>query len=551
MPDMPPEKTSAAASSRKENERAICRIGENCRDIVSVERTGLLIDGEDYYRAFYQAARSAERTILVSGWQFDSGVPLLRGKDAGSDCGDVRLLSFLNELCEKNDRLRIYLLAWNFSAIYSLDREWFQEWYFNWTTNERFIFCFDHYHALGASHHQKFVVIDSRIAFVGGLDLCSSRWDNRAHLPENPDRVNADQAPYRPFHDIQSYHVGPPAEELAGMFKDRWRIVCGDDLELPRPPHRPVRLPFKPTEEVRASRVAISRTQAASGYENQGPIREIRSLFLDAIDAAQELIYFENQYFSSKAIYEALVKRMSDWRRRRLEIVMVLTKEADALLEQISIGVAQVRILRHLRALAGEMGHSLGVYYTAASGPDGQEVPVYIHSKLLLVDDRFLTVGSANMNNRSMGLDTELNVAWEAAPDEKDAIQSIRRVRESLLAEHTGIADPAERRKLGRTKGLVEALDRLVEAGSFRLRRHPLQNGIEDYPWLRTLVDNLPFDSEDPVFEETSFEEIPGKKDGLFTKGVTSLKNWLQTIVQKPETREGEAVKSPSHPPRL
>lgn len=525
--------------------------GRNCWDIVDVSGTGLLIDGRDYYRAFYRAAEGAERTILISGWQFDSDAHLLRGKDA-ENAEEVRLLSFLNHLCEKNKALQIYLLAWNFSVLYGLDREWFQQWYFNWTTNDRLKFCFDPCDALSASHHQKFVVVDGRMAFVGGLDLCSGRWDERDHRADNPNRINSDESPYRPFHDIHSYHVGPVAEKLAELFKQRWEIVCCESLELPPPVPESRKLPFESTLPVKAQRVAISRTQAATSDGNQEPVREIRQLFMDAIDAAQELVYIENQYFSSEALYKALAARMTQSNRPPIQIVMVLAKEADAFLEEISIGIAQVKILRHLRLLAADIGHSLGVYYATSMGPGGEEVPTYIHSKLLLVDDRFLSVGSANMNNRSMGLDTELNVSWEAAPDEDGLIQSIRDIRVDLLAEHTGVREPDGQRELGRIKGLVETLNRLATSGSSRLRHHPIENVAENYPWLTTFFpEGLPFDSEEPIFDEVFYEEISGKNDSFFTRGVTSLKNWLQNIGQKAEPDEETDIKCPSPPPRM
>jgi phospholipase D1/2 len=168
---------------------SILKIGSNCWDISDAKETGLLIDGRDYYLAFYRAASKAEHYILISGWQFDSDVSLVRGQDV-PEGNDVGLLSFLNGLCEKNNDLRIYLLGWNFNAIYGIDREWFQKWYFNWTTNDRLEFCFDACHCLGASHHQKFAVVDGAVAFLGGLDLCSSRWDDRDHCADNCNRIN-------------------------------------------------------------------------------------------------------------------------------------------------------------------------------------------------------------------------------------------------------------------------------------------------------------------------------------------------------------------------
>lgn len=87
--------------------------------------------------------------------------------------------------------------------------------------------------AIGASHHQKFVVIDGKIAFVGGLDICSNRWDDRRHLPENPERINSDDKPYEPYHDVQSYSIGPVASKMAEFFKFRWKNSGGGELHLP------------------------------------------------------------------------------------------------------------------------------------------------------------------------------------------------------------------------------------------------------------------------------------------------------------------------------
>ncbi|MGH7930609.1 MAG: phospholipase D-like domain-containing protein, partial [Candidatus Binatia bacterium] len=210
--------------------------GINCCDIGEVNETGLLIDGSDYYRAFCAAAEIAERFVLLSGWQFDSDAQLLRGEGAGADC---TLIAFLNGLCERKKNLRIYILAWNFSLFYCVDREWLQRWYFKWSAHERIEFCFDSRHPFGASHHQKYVVVDGRIAFLGGLDLCSGRWDERDHRAVNPLRVNADRTAYPPFHDVQSYHVGPVAEYLTRLFKDQWQTVCDCELELPTPDHNP------------------------------------------------------------------------------------------------------------------------------------------------------------------------------------------------------------------------------------------------------------------------------------------------------------------------
>jgi len=209
---------------------------------------------------------------------------------------------------------------------------------------------------------------------------------------------------------------------------------------------------------------------------------------------------------------------------------MILAKDTNAFFEKISIGLMQAKLIARLKELASETGHKVGVYYPACLGTDGQEVTTYIHSKLFLVDDRFLSVGSANMNNRSMGLDTEVNVAWEATPEEHAMIESIRRVRVDLLAEHTGATDSALGELTAR-KGLVDYLERLAGSGSSRLRRHPcLDVDPAEYESLTSMLPaGFPFDMEQPESENVIYETISDQSDGLFAKGIASLKNMFKT----------------------
>ena len=497
--------------------------GRNCWQVGSVHQTGLLVDGCDYYRAFYHAAQAAERYILISGWQFDSGTALVRGAEAEQAQGKIHLLDFLNQLCEQKPALSIYMLAWDYSLIYGLDREWFQDWHFNQNTNERLKFCYDRSESFDASHHQKFVVIDGTVGFVGGIDLCAGRWDERDHRPDNPLRVNSNGSSYRTFHDLQTYHVGPVVEQLAELFKQRWQTVCGEQLGLAQA-ERQLRLDFAGSLPLAAQRMAISRTEVSQSSSVK-PTLEIRQLFIDAIDAAERLIYIENQYCSSEALADALIDRMRQHRRRRLQIVMLIAKDADGLLEQLSISIAQCQIISRLREVAAESGHSFGIYYPTSIVADGTEVPTYIHSKLLSVDDRFLSIGSANMNNRSMGYDTELNVAWDDVPGSALS-RSIRAVRANLLAEHTGLGAEAFD-QLSTIEGLVDYLNGLADSGKTRLRHHPIRSASEEYRWLTTIFPKgLPFDSE--IAREAKDKPSDRPKDSFIIKSLTSLSRLLR-----------------------
>lgn len=505
--------------------RRILQQGRNCFEDSGVDRTGICIDGAEYYTAFYHAAKKAHSYILISGWQFDSEVMLLRGKDAGQANGETRLLKFLDSLCARNPELKVYILAWDFSLIFMREREWMQELIFNWSTSERLSFRFDNRHAIGASQHQKYVVIDGAAAFLGGMDICAGRWDTRKHLPSDTDRINPDGVLYEPYHDIQAYFTGPLVKSLSEGFVKRWRDTTGSGIELP-PPEMSEYLPHATGIPIAAHRAALSRTLGQTFVSAQYPVKEIRTLYIDAILAANRLIYIENQYFSSYAVYKALIERM-EAQGRGLNIVLILPKKPNALVEEISMGLMQTRLLNSLKKAAQRTGHSLGVYYVTAFNETGDEVPVYIHSKMMIIDDRFLTVGSANTTNRSMGLDSELNISWEASSiRELRLMRSIRKFRVELLLEHTGYYKHVEAKRLSRAKGLVSYLDGLADLKLYRIQRHSISSYFEDSGWMKA-IDDLVLDPEKAVVEENVFEIFSPDLNPVFTQGITSLKKWL------------------------
>ena len=494
--------------------------GTSCWTVEDVDRAGVLVDAQAYFRAFHLAARSAEHSLLISGWQFDSSVRLLRGADAEGGL-PVRLLHFLNYLCEHKPGLRVSLLAWDFSMIYTLERELLQEYRFNWTTHERLQFRFDSTAPVGASHHQKFVMIDRRLAFIGGMDLCDKRWDDRTHLALHPERVDSELVPFGPYHDVQCYVTGGIVEKLDGLFCDRWERATGERLETG--PSGEWRIPdFRDAIPVECGKAALSRTESSS---TAPPIHELRELFLRAIGSAEELIYVENQYFTSQEVHDALVARLIDSRRPLLNVVFVLPRQPEALKEALALGLEQARLIESVRATAARTGHAVGVYYATAAGDS--RLATYIHSKVLIVDDRFLSMGSANLTNRSVGLDTELNLSWEAVPPRDPRLcRSIRRVRVSLLAEHTGVAGSvAAVRALARPKGLVDHLNRLAADSTSRIRPHQNQTVFDSSEWPQAVKpESVSFDPREPPLDTIVYESFG---ESAFSEGISALKEWL------------------------
>ena len=503
------------------------RILQSCRNFwceSPITAAGLLVDGDDYYRAFYEAAQKAEKYILLAGWQFDADACLLRGAEVEGTTLPVTLLKYLDALCKRNENLRIYMLAWDFHAVFALEREWMQEFRFNWITSDRLTFLFDSNHAEQGSHHQKFVVIDGQLAFLGGIDLCDHRWDDRSHKDPNPLRLSRGE-PHKPFHDVQAYLVGNEVSaKLRELFACRWEGAGGEPLVLPEPTSGLASYEPPGAVPLASSRVALSRTDPRGSPTKTENCREICDLYLDAIAAARELIYIETQYFSSREVGAALAERLRTSDRASLDVVLVLNMEAETLKEEVAVGLAQASVIADLRKAVQGTQHRLGIYYTvpATEGDAEPARATYIHSKIMIVDDRFLTVGSANLTNRSTGLDTELNLSV-ATDDASDALgQSIARARDSLIAEHLGVSDT---RSLYATN-LVASLDDLARRRQGRLRLHP--SPTENERAALEVIDpqQLPFDPAAPEDQDHRRSIFVGGIGALwrrFTSGTSGI----------------------------
>jgi uncharacterized membrane protein YdjX (TVP38/TMEM64 family) len=193
--------------------------------------------------------------------------------------------------------------------------------------------------------------------------------------------------------------------------------------------------------------VGIARTSPA--YDGAPAVAEVRQLYLDAIAAARRSVYLENQYFTSPALCDAIEARLGE--ADAPEFAVISRKACDGWLEQETMEVLRARRLRRLRE-ADRHGR-LRAYYPEQAGLGEQCIK--LHSKLMIVDDRLLRVGSANLNNRSFGVDTECDLAIEAS-DERHQ-RAIAGVRARLVGEHLGRSAEAVAR--GDTLlGAIEAL---------------------------------------------------------------------------------------------
>ncbi|MET0791291.1 MAG: phospholipase D-like domain-containing protein, partial [Polyangiaceae bacterium] len=437
----------------------------------------------------YRALELAENYAVISGWQFESGVRLLRGEDAECATLPVKFLDFLTELCEARPNLNIYLLAWEFSFVYSSDREADQKQKFT-ATSARIHFEWDPHPTIGGSHHQKFAVIDGAIGFIGGIDICDARWDDCDHRAEHPDRVNVTGGPCKPYHDVQACFTGAIVTPLVEIFCERWARATEQRLALPPPDAKAAArfdvrsLSAGSAEPIGIDVAALSRTQVDSRAEPER-IGEVVNLFADAISAAQHLIYIETQYFTSRSIAQVLLDRMRDPTLPTLDIVVFLPHGADTAMEKMALEDTQEGVLNSLLDTARATGHQIRLFYPASHDSGGEEIATFIHSKLLIIDDRLLMVGSPNCTERSMALDTELSITWDCDTSDERSNRCIRNIRIKLLAEHSGLSES----EFENQTALCSHLDALMQQKRTRLRRREVVQPGPLGPILAELFD--------------------------------------------------------------
>lgn len=401
---------------------SIAKAGHNCWRVVHADRLAFMVDGETYFRALKSALRQARRSVLIIGWEFDSRTRLERdGETAGPDT----IGELLRHLVRDNDGLEIHLLIWDSALIYSLDREFIPVVKHDRLSHPRLHFRLDDSHPIGASHHQKIVVIDDRLAFLGGLDITGRRWDSSAHLPDDPRRSDPGFPHYDPFHDVQVAMTGEAAEALGQLARARWYGATGRRL----PPIRPgLSAPWPDDLACDLEDVTVSLARTAPAWEGHPGIREVEQLFLDMIGAARHTIYVENQYFASRTVAQVLEDRLKQ--ANCPEIAVTTSGFSAGLLERTAMGASRNRLQARLHQ-ADRHGR-LQLY-----APSAGSRLIKVHAKVMVVDDSLLRVGSANLNNRSMGLDTECDVLIESAGNPRIS-EVIAGFRNRLLAEHLG-----------------------------------------------------------------------------------------------------------------
>ena len=460
--------TSASEPPSAQASATIFRPRRNAWRVERTERAAVLIDAAAYFGTLRKALLQARHSVYIIGWDVDSRTPLV-GSSGEPDDGLPRELGpFLTALVERRPELKINILLWDYSLFFTSERQAMPSFALRWRTPPQIDLCLDDAIPLGSSHHQKIVVLDEALVFSGGLDLTIRRWDTCDHDPSCAHRVDPAGKPYRAFHDVQMMIDGDAARAMTELARQRWaRAACE---ELPAVPQSPAPWPEDIEPHFRNVDVAIARTEPA--YADHAIVQEVETLFHDMIASARRTIYVESQYLTCSRFARALSKALR--RNPELEAIIICPFSYRGRIERTVMSSGRARVARIVRS--GRVGDRVLIAAPRISH-NGEVADPHVHSKVMIVDDRYLRVGSANLCHRSMGTDTECDLAIAAGEDEA-ARRSIRMIRDTLIVEHSGATLEEVQTAIANNESIIAAIKSLPK------RSH----------WLQPVSDrSLPF----------------------------------------------------------
>jgi phosphatidylserine/phosphatidylglycerophosphate/cardiolipin synthase-like enzyme len=357
-----------------------------------------LVDGATALPQIAAAIRGAQRSVDLAGWFFSPDFELVRGEDR------TVLSELLRETAARGVDVRVLAWAGAPVRVFRPSRRQVDAamaalaagWGVRTATDrrERPMHC----------HHEKLVIVDGERAFVGGIDLTNLAGD-RFDSPRHPFRGTSG------WHDATALSEGPIVGDVAGHFAMRWHEVTGERLAAPAPAARAGDLS-----------VQLARTVPEKVYDAvpRGDF-SILEAYAGALRAARRLVYLENQFLWSSEIIGILADLLRNPPSNEFRMVVVLPAHpstgADDTRGQLAV-LSTADVDRRLLACT-----------LMARGDDGTAEGVYVHAKVGIVDDRWLTVGSANLNEHSLFNDTEVNLVID---DEAVAAGT----RHRLWAEH-------------------------------------------------------------------------------------------------------------------
>ncbi|NYT32761.1 phospholipase D-like domain-containing protein [Rhizobium sp. WYCCWR 11128] len=446
-PSLPQTKSQRPGARQKQEGNALCLEG-------SAAKAAFLINGNSYFAELARALRQARRTIWIVGWDFNPDIRL------EPDKSDETLADLLHALAAANPELEIRILIWALGPVYSgkslqmLRKK-------NFPRNARIDLRFELQPTLRGCHHQKLVCIDDAVAFIGGMDLTSRRWDTWLHRAKDKLRRDPKGVSYDPLHDVQAMVTGDAARLIGDIARRRWENTTGE-THLPLAENVPFAWPDDLAVSMRETAVSFALTEPSTAL--RPGISDGIAMTLDVIARVRRQLYIEAQYLASFRVADAIAARLQE--EDGPEVVIICTRNSHGLIERIVMGGNRDRVIRRLKR--ADRAGRLRVYYAVVPGPivpgpvtakESAEVEVLVHSKLIIADDELVRIGSSNLNNRSEGLDCECDMLVEASNGEHR--RAIVDLRNRLLSEYLGTTPESFAAAFMQSGSLIEAVEAL------------------------------------------------------------------------------------------
>lgn len=389
----------------------------------------VLIDGAHALPRIAEALLGARSHVHIAGWHLGPDFGLTR------DARARRLRDLLAHLAERVD-VRVLLWAGSPLPVFTPDRAELRRVQQALTHGTRVQCALDGRERPMHCHHEKLVIVDGEIAFVGGIDLTDLGGD-RFDSNEHPMRSRLG------WHDVACRISGPAVGDVEEHFAARWREASGEPLQ-----------PAPAPGETGGRTIQVVRTlpELLYDFEPGGDFRVLEA-YTRALRSARKLVYVESQFLWSSQIVDILVEKLRAPPSEEFRVIVLLPAKpnngADATRGQLGVLVdADHGAKRFLAA-------------TVSARSGALVAPLYVHAKVCIVDDRWLTIGSANLNEHSLFNDTEMNLVSCDA-------ELARNTRLRLWAEHLErpIADVE-----GDTTEVVDELWRPIASEQLERRR--------------------------------------------------------------------------------
>lgn len=414
-----------------------------------------LIDGESYFKDLVNAfvSNSGFSNILISGWRLkkETVVDNLSGR------------TFESLLTDRvSDFSRVKSMLWyvpgtvgDFGAGHGVENSDFTE----FVVGNGGQAILDNRLPAGrfASHHQKYIVVDgvsSKAAYIGGIDVAPDRMDSIAHdssIPRMEESVKA-------WHDVQLKVEGPAVGAAMRLFQERWNDARKPHAYPAAGGNAPTPLANSEISETPATggthSVQLLSSYACFSRDGDGAVApypfasggryHYQEALIHAIDNAEHFIYVEDQYCWPSGVVDALGKAV----RRGVAVILVLASEFEP------AGLMPYHNFLRAQAIESIMDPDaeqdrVFVYHLERSTVDPatqRNEQIFVHSKTMVIDDRYLVIGSGNLNRRSMRTDSELGAAVVDTDSVGSTIrgepQQVARLalryRQALWSEHLG-----------------------------------------------------------------------------------------------------------------